>query len=340
MSEAANHEDTTRAISDVNPESDHPSADDKPQSAWGTPPADPQAQADGSDSDGAETFAEPADPEGGWGTTEDPVAQGESDTDPLPDSPAPEIVAETAEADQQAEPPQVEEPKQPVQPEPADEPEEVETVEDPPSNIERDVAELGVLLTDSRQRLEQLEKAVLAVDEKVSLIPTHVRSLGAKVEGLTTSVSEPRYRAVMMDLLRIYDMVDQMCNDQSAAQCDVLRTQIHQVLEMNGLTKIPAEGEFDPELHRAVSRVPCDDETLAGQIKSVARAGFRTEQSILRYSEVDVWHYEAGQEAPVQEAQQQQEPPSPETEQPQVEPDKEAGAAEEIGDATDESQVT
>ena len=377
MTEAADHEDTTRDISGVSPDGDRPGADDSPQPVSGTPPADPQAQADGSDSGGDETVrdrapetaegvvdarqADPADPGAARDAIEDVAGQGKNDTGLLLDSPTPEtVVAEVAESDREAGSPQAEESERPVQAELVDEPEKAETVAEPPSKIERDVAELGVLLTDSRQRLDRLEEAVLAIDDKVSLIPRQVRSLGAKVEGLTTSVSEPRYRAVMMDLLRIYDMVDQMCSNQSgsqghpepspAHQCDVLRTQILQVLIINGLTEIPADGEFDPELHRAVSRAPCDDETLAGRIKSVTRVGFRTEQSILRYAEVDVWHYEAAQEPPAQETQQQelpaqeaqqQEPSVTETEQPQVEPEIiEVGAAEEIGDATDESQVT
>ena len=120
----------------------------------------------------------------------------------------------------------------------------------------------------------------------------------------------------------IHDLVDQMCqaaacgaNEQSdqtpAYQLDVLRTQIRQVLAVNGLTEIATDGQFDPELHCAVSRVPCTDEAQVGRIKSVTRAGYRVNETILRYAEVNVWCSEGGDEAGESQDDGEQESPEP-----------------------------
>ena len=161
--------------------------------------------------------------------------------------------------------------------------------------------------TDTQEQLERLCEAVIDLDDKVSLIPRQVRAMGVKIEGLSAAISEPRCHALLMDLVRIFDLVVQLgqeeaaigdvpANRESLHRYDMLRKQVCQIMAANGLVEIPAEGAFDPEIHRAVLRVPCNDPDKDQRIKKVKRSGFRTVQGIFRYPDVEVWAYtgEAG----------------------------------------------
>src|SRR5205823_4079609 len=102
-------------------------------------------------------------------------------------------------------------------------------------------------------------------------------------------------------LLVIYDLVDQSARAALVSGNDfpgihqrnyeVLSTQLAQILAVNGLSPIPADGPFDPAVHRAIERVPVDDALRANQIVELVRPGFRTEQAVLRYAEVRVGYY-------------------------------------------------
>jgi molecular chaperone GrpE (heat shock protein) len=153
-------------------------------------------------------------------------------------------------------------------------------------------------------RLERLETAVEATSKQISLLPAQVRTMGLKLDGVATSIAEPRYRDVLLGLLAVYDLVDQILRglqgmkgtgDEAHAEhrrnYDVLRLHLLQVLAANGLTEIPASDVFDPTQHRAVQRVPTADRGLDGQVREVVRRGFRTERAVLRYAEVVVYRY-------------------------------------------------
>jgi molecular chaperone GrpE (heat shock protein) len=149
-------------------------------------------------------------------------------------------------------------------------------------------------------RLESLENEVfqLAVNvgrlaERVELIPRQVRQLGSKVDDVATSISHPRIRDLLGGLLLLYDLIDQMAR---AAESDtaslqnyhVLRDQVTQVLEVNGVYPISDVQCFDPALHKAVETITCDTPEEDGEIAQVCRTGFRTDRTILRYTEVVV----------------------------------------------------
>jgi hypothetical protein len=165
-----------------------------------------------------------------------------------------------------------------------------------------DVRALRELLTATQVRLANLEDTVGTTAKQVSFLPPQVRMLGSKIDGLVTSISEPRYRAVLLSLVGVYDLIDQILHTlpvvpESTIEADhrrnyeVLRTQLRQILEMNGLLEIATDGVFDPTAHHAVRRVPCDDPKQMDCVLAVVRPGFRTEQSILRYAEVLVGQY-------------------------------------------------
>ena len=163
------------------------------------------------------------------------------------------------------------------------------------------VAEIRVDLGILSGRVAGIEAGLDSAAKQVSFLPPQVRMLVGKVDGLATAISEPQYRALLLGLLGIYDLVDQIlrtpgsdAGDSNASHrrnYEVLRTQLCQILRLNGLSLIPAEGTFNAELHRAVERVVVTDPADANRVLEVVRPGFRTENAVLRFAEVRVGYY-------------------------------------------------
>jgi molecular chaperone GrpE (heat shock protein) len=161
--------------------------------------------------------------------------------------------------------------------------------------------DLELKLKQIDNRLQGLETALETVTRQVSFLPPQVRGLSSKVEGVGSLIADSRYQTLLLRLLSFYDLVNQMSNvpaqdgnGQAAGPVDailVLKTQLCQILEANGLSEIEAAGAFNPELHRSMQQVPCADPAQAGQIVDVIRPGFRTERSVLRFAEVSVGVY-------------------------------------------------
>lgn len=160
---------------------------------------------------------------------------------------------------------------------------------------------LRTLIEGLGKRLGAVEVAVGDLGKQIALVPPQVRMLAGKVEGVATSISEPRCRALLLDLLMLHDLARQMAgqvpstsggNDaEYRRHSEVLVRQIRQVLEANGLSEIGTDGPFDPSVHRAVHSVPCSDPAASGRVLQVLRPGFRTERAVLRYADVAVGSY-------------------------------------------------
>lgn len=121
------------------------------------------------------------------------------------------------------------------------------------------------------------------------------------MDAVITAVGEARYRALLLDVIRIYDLVNQLLlliPDENASKNStdrhnykLLQTQIKQLIEENGVYQIPAEGEFNPNFHRAIKQTPVTDPDQDKQIIEVIRPGFKSDQIIIRYAEVIVGKY-------------------------------------------------
>jgi molecular chaperone GrpE len=190
----------------------------------------------------------------------------------------------------------------------------VESLPETPALNEVGMDGLQESLSSIRERLDQVEASLEQLSQQASFLPGQIRLLAGKVEGMATSLSEPRYRSVLHGLLGIYDLLDQILRTLPAQDVEpqdhqrnyeVLRTQLRQILEANGLMEIPAAGAFDPELHRALKRVPTPNPSQAGQVLEVVRPGFRTEQAILRFAEVTVGAYQPQPSEPEDETNDQ-----------------------------------
>ena len=155
--------------------------------------------------------------------------------------------------------------------------------------------------------LIQIVDAVGKTSEQLSFLPGQIRNLGGRVDAVAVSISETRYRTLLMDILGIYDLLDQLIRSVElvASEADrqhlknyrILQTQMVQILEYNGLSRISTEGPFNPDVHRAVDRMPCEEASQAGQVVKVVRPGFRTALQVLRYAEVVVSYHAPGPES-------------------------------------------
>jgi molecular chaperone GrpE (heat shock protein) len=170
------------------------------------------------------------------------------------------------------------------------------------AGLQETVREMRDVLSAAETRLSTLEAAADAAGKQIAFLPPQMRMLAAKIDGVATSVSEPRLRALLLGVLSVYDLVEQARRSvliDAATEAgalalrhyDVLRTQLRQLMESNGLAEVSSDGRFDPLVHRAIERVPVTDPSQANAVVQVLRPGFRTDQTVLRYAEVSVGCY-------------------------------------------------
>ena len=154
-------------------------------------------------------------------------------------------------------------------------------------------------LTERLDRIESFvskhEGQLTALSERLGLIPAQLRELGNKVDNVTENINESRLHDLLLSLLLLLDLTGQFAataDPDHARNYELLRRQMLETLEINGIYMIDATGRFDPAWHKIIERVPCDSPEEEGQIASVFRPGFRTERAVLRYAEVMVKHYQ------------------------------------------------
>jgi molecular chaperone GrpE (heat shock protein) len=160
-------------------------------------------------------------------------------------------------------------------------------------------------------QLESIQREITKTREQISFLPPQLRNLGGRVDAAAVSISETRYRALLRDLLGVYDLVDQLIRTMEAPDMEaqdmeanrrhlknyrVILTQLGQILAVNGLEPIPTDGPFNADIHKAVDRTRCDDPDEAGRVVRMVRPGFRTSHQVLRYAEVVVSVYEPAEE--------------------------------------------
>ena len=98
---------------------------------------------------------------------------------------------------------------------------------------------------------------------------------------------------VMEKVLPIADVIDNalgMIKDESVAQgVKMISRELENVMSAFGVAEIKALGKpFDPELHEAILKVPCDKEEMSGCVTEVFRKGYMIGDKVLRHSVVKV----------------------------------------------------
>ena len=99
---------------------------------------------------------------------------------------------------------------------------------------------------------------------------------------------------VVEKIIPLLDVVEQaisMIGDDSVKNGVIMiKDQIESLLAAFGVTEINAEGEFNPKVHEAIMRAPCEAPEQAGTIKSVFQKGYTMGDRLLRPSRVIVYN--------------------------------------------------
>ena len=95
---------------------------------------------------------------------------------------------------------------------------------------------------------------------------------------------------VLDDFERAFEAIPAEEREQHAAWIqgfDLIYRKLQKILENQGLTAIDATGEFDPNLHEAVTLV-ASDEVASGEIVQELRKGYKLKEKVVRASLVSV----------------------------------------------------
>jgi molecular chaperone GrpE len=95
---------------------------------------------------------------------------------------------------------------------------------------------------------------------------------------------------VLDDFERAFEAIPEEDREQHAAWIqgfDLIYRKLQKILENQGLTAIEATGEFDPNVHEAVTMVP-SDEVASGEIVQELRKGYKLKDKVVRASLVSV----------------------------------------------------
>lgn len=99
---------------------------------------------------------------------------------------------------------------------------------------------------------------------------------------------------VLEKIIPMLDVVEQaigMINDESVKNGVIMiKQQIESLIAAFGIKEIDATGEFNPKVHEAIMRAPCETPDQAGTIKSVFQKGYTMGDRLLRPARVIVYN--------------------------------------------------
>ena len=181
--------------------------------------------------------------------------------------------------------------------------------------IDRHLAEMRGLLQLNEDRLGRLELTLQDLSKQTNFLPPKLRGLGKKVDELSTSVSDARMRSLLSEIAGLGDLVEGALRAFSADDNEkgpsaeahryfkAIGTRVEQILDSYDIQVIPADTEFDPTVHNAVDIQVVEEERLDGHIIDVVRRGYRSEHSVLRFSEVIVGRFDGQKDTHEEEVQ-------------------------------------
>ncbi len=152
----------------------------------------------------------------------------------------------------------------------------------------------GALDTLLRQTGDALSR-LAQIAENQKLAADQLRRFGSKIEQVASGAASAPLRQLAEGMIFFRDLLAGMAASRdpdalgpASAVCQMLLTQLDQVLQASGLEQVPAEGAPDYQLHRAVQTVVARSAEQVGRIVGVHRAGFRLGDRLLRPTEVIV----------------------------------------------------
>lgn len=99
---------------------------------------------------------------------------------------------------------------------------------------------------------------------------------------------------VLEKIIPMLDVVEQaigMITDDSVKSGVVMiKDQMEALLHSFGVEEVDASGEFDPKVHEAIMRVPCEKPEQAGAVHSVFQKGYTIGGKLIRPARVVVYN--------------------------------------------------
>ena len=150
-------------------------------------------------------------------------------------------------------------------------------------------------LTALQQQTGKVAHLTAQVAQTQKLGAEQLRRFKGQVEQATSAVADARFRQLAEGLLLYYDLLAGMTANADSHSPDatpdgyrMLLRQLCQLMQINGIEEIPAEGSPDYKVHRAVKIVPPEPPQENNSIVEVWRAGFHIGERVLRPAEVVV----------------------------------------------------
>ena len=142
-------------------------------------------------------------------------------------------------------------------------------------------------------RLAEKDRTLQSYVEQYKAATAEFETARARARREVAREVERGKRAILIDLLEIVDNLDRAIDAARTAQAapaggllqgvEMVRTQFLGRLEAFGVAEIKALGQpFDPQLHEAVSAVPCSLEAEEDRVVGIVRRGYRIGDEVLR----------------------------------------------------------
>ena len=138
--------------------------------------------------------------------------------------------------------------------------------DDTVSDLLKKLAELKKLADGEKTRADDMTSVAARLRADFDNYRKRTESAAAKERDIGRA-------EVIEKFIPVLDVVDQaigMINDTSVKNGVVMiRRQMEALLSAFGVSEVAADGEFDPKIHEAIMRAPCETPDQAGTIKAI-----------------------------------------------------------------------
>lgn len=156
-------------------------------------------------------------------------------------------------------------------------------------------------LTDLLKKLQEYKDKAQAEAQRADDMTNVATRLRADFDNYRKRMNESNAREknngkieVLEKIIPVLDVVDQalgMIKDQSViVGVEMIKSQLGALLTSCGISEIDSTGQFDPKVHEAIMRVPCESDEQAGMIKEVFQKGYIMGDRLIRPARVIVYN--------------------------------------------------
>jgi len=149
---------------------------------------------------------------------------------------------------------------------------------------------------------EKAKEEIKSLEEEAARARADYYNLRNRVERDRERDSKLAAEKAVRDLLPVFENLERVCDAIEDKEGSLYKgimmvaNQFWSAMENLGLERIPAEGEFDPALHEAVSVEPVSDEADDGHIIDELRKGYKLAGRVIRAPQVRIGKYKSNRE--------------------------------------------